>query len=32
MSVYNREVNKDFLEEVTVEINWFEEEGRQFQV
>ena len=28
--VHNREVKKDVLEEVTVEINWLEEDGRQF--
>ena len=31
MSVYNRQVREDVLEEVIVEINWLEEDGRQFQ-
>lgn len=30
MSVYNRQVREDVLEEVIVEINWLEED-RQFQ-
>ena len=28
--VHNREVKKDVLEEVLVEINWLEEYGREF--
>lgn len=28
--VHNREVKKDVLEEVIAEINWLEEDGRQF--
>lgn len=28
--VHNREVKKDVLEEVIVEINWLEDDGRQF--